>query len=135
MTRSTLHCALPVIELLQTKWENLAKNKKYAPVKAGLEKGLDTFKKYYRKMDDTDLYTIIHILNPGLKMKYMENKWDKEYVDKALEMLKAMVCTLTSLLVGGAVLTSCPLISSPSTARGIMKQCQLVRQSLRTPHV
>ncbi len=108
MTRSTLHCALPVIELCRPSGKIWLRIKKYAPVKAGPREGLDTFKKYYRKMDDTDLYTIIHILNPGLKMKYMENKWDKEYVDKALEMLKAMVCTLTSLLVGGAVLTYLP---------------------------
>ena len=49
----TLWKTLPVMEVLQTKWEHMAKQPKYIRVCEGIEKGLHILNKYYQATDKT----------------------------------------------------------------------------------
>ena len=49
---------LPVLEKLQSKWGEMAKDPRYEPVKAGLQSGITNLAKWYQKVDATDAYFI-----------------------------------------------------------------------------
>ena len=57
---STIHMVFPLIEKVQSDWENRCLNPVYAPVKHALEAGLKNMSKWYRKADDTLIYFIFH---------------------------------------------------------------------------
>ena len=46
--------------MLQTRWEELLEDPRYAPVHDALTAGLKNAKKWYRKADDTSIYFISH---------------------------------------------------------------------------
>jgi hypothetical protein len=49
---------IPTLECLQKNWETLANAPKFAPVKNGIEKGLEKLQKWYMATDQTDIYFI-----------------------------------------------------------------------------
>lgn len=91
-TRPTLLRALPALEFMQEKWEAMSKLRKYAPVADGLKCGLENLRKWYKNMDDTDIYMISVILDPGIKMEYFKVHWDEDYLEEGLGILNKVVC-------------------------------------------
>lgn len=49
---------IPSLEFLQESWENMTEASKFTDLQAPIEKGLDNLRKWYRKVDDTDVYFI-----------------------------------------------------------------------------
>lgn len=94
-TRPSILRALPALEFMQEKWETMAKIEKYKPVVKGLENGLANLGKWYRNMDDTDIYFISLILDPGIKMEYFKTHWDRDYLDKGTRTLNAVASIYT----------------------------------------
>ena len=90
---SLLH-ALSVLEFMQEKWETMAKLPKYAPVTNGLDRGLNNLRKWYKNMDDTDIYFISLILDPGIRMEYFKVHWDDEYLERGMDILNKVVSIL-----------------------------------------
>ena len=54
----TLQQTLPVLEFMQEKWEQMAREEKYERIKDGIESGLRNLRKWYRSTDETDIYFI-----------------------------------------------------------------------------
>nr|VWP01648.1 Uncharacterized protein [Ganoderma boninense] len=78
-TRSpTLHQVIPVLENLATRWEVKAKNTKFEPFHDALEKGLAKINKYYKKLDNTDVYILALLLHPYYKPDYIESEWGSQ---------------------------------------------------------
>lgn len=50
--------AIPFLEFLQTRWEALLRKDEFAPVHDGIRAGLKNLQKWYRKLDDTDVYFV-----------------------------------------------------------------------------
>ena len=95
-----------MLELLMSEWEDLLDDVEYEPVHDALKAGISLLEKYYRRADDTDVYFIAHgkflslrsdyrlnllVLDPVLKLEYLNATWDQEYLDKGMEQLKAQV--------------------------------------------
>ena len=49
---------IPVLESLATCWEAKAKNPKFEVFHDALKKGLAKINKYYKKLDNTDVYIL-----------------------------------------------------------------------------
>ncbi|KAM5530832.1 hypothetical protein V8D89_015500 [Ganoderma adspersum] len=78
-TRSpTLHQVIPVLESLAMCWEAKARDPKYQVFHEALEKGLTKINKYYRKLDNTDVYILALLLHPYYKLDYIEMEWGGE---------------------------------------------------------
>ncbi|KAI1796502.1 hypothetical protein LXA43DRAFT_879770, partial [Ganoderma leucocontextum] len=71
----TLHQVIPVLETLASCWEAKAQDAKYAAFHAALEKGLAKINKYYKKLDNTDVYILALLLHPYYKLDYIEEQW------------------------------------------------------------
>ena len=54
----TVWKTIPTLECLQQNWETLANTPKFAPVKHGIEKGLEKLKKWYMATDQMDIHFI-----------------------------------------------------------------------------
>jgi hypothetical protein len=54
----TVWRTIPTLECLQQNWETLANTQKFAPVKHGIDKGLEKLQKWYMATDQTDIYFI-----------------------------------------------------------------------------
>ena len=99
-----------MLELLMSEWEELIDNPEYEPVREGLQAGVMLLEKYYRRTDDTDVYFIAHgkiieyyllfiwyiydmllVLDPVLKLQYLNVAWDKKYLTAGVESFKAQV--------------------------------------------
>ena len=90
---------LPTLELMQEKWEALLESPKHQPVHEGIERGLDNLHKWYRKTDDTDIYFIALVLDPGIKLEYFNTHWEKDYLKKGIQNLEQVVCRKFFLLL------------------------------------
>ena len=90
-TRPTAYRAFPVIESMQQKWERMVKNPRYQRIALALQAGLDNLCKWYRALDDSNLYFICLVLDPRLKMAYFERHWEVKYLDAGKESLKKTV--------------------------------------------
>jgi hypothetical protein len=83
-TRPTVYHAFPVIEFMQQMWEAMAKESKYAPVADALEAGLDNLRKWYKSLDESNMYFICLVLNPRVKMAYFQQHWEEIYLDAGM---------------------------------------------------
>jgi hypothetical protein len=54
----------PLVEMLQSKWDDLSESKQHEPVHEALAAGLKNMSKWYRKADDTSIYFVSHGENP-----------------------------------------------------------------------
>ena len=54
----TVWRALPVLEFMQESWENMARHDRFEDVTDAIEAGLANLRKWYRKVDDTNVYFI-----------------------------------------------------------------------------
>jgi len=104
-----------MLELLMSEWEDRLEQEEYEPVHDALRAGIKLLEKYYRRADDTDVYFIAHgmmhtamstvshirlVLDPVLKLGYLESAWEQEYLDKGMECFKSRVGFLFSMPVG-----------------------------------
>lgn len=98
-----------MLELLMSEWEDRLEKEEYEPVHGALHAGIELLEKYYRRADDTDVYFIAHgttrttistvshvclVLDPVLKLGYLEAAWDQEYLDKGMECFKSQASLL-----------------------------------------
>ena len=109
----TCHKVYPILETLQSDWEDLLDNFDYEPVHPALEAGLENMRKWYRKTDDTSIYFVSHgkimlffafhsegthvelpVLNPTCKFTYIEAAWDAVYFDDAIDRLCKIVSSI-----------------------------------------
>lgn len=54
----TVSRTIPVLEFLQQSWENMAKLPKFREMRKPIEAGLENLKKWYCRVDDTDVYFV-----------------------------------------------------------------------------
>ena len=54
----TVWRTIPVLEYLQETWQNMARSSKFDSLTWAIDAGLDNLCKWYRKVDDTDVYFI-----------------------------------------------------------------------------
>ena len=93
-----------MLELLMSEWEDLLEDPEYHPVHDALRAGIALLEKYYRRADDTDAYFIAHgqliysfcrlsycliVLDPVVKLDYLNITWDKQYLECGMDQLKA----------------------------------------------
>lgn len=101
---------LPILETLQTSWEQMLADPQFAPVHAGLEHGLANLRKWYKKTDETDIYFVCMrtssrwlmphasasdlspVLDPTVKLEYFKEEWDESWINMHLDRFKKKVC-------------------------------------------
>jgi hypothetical protein len=60
-----MYRAVPALEMLQDKWERMSRNRRFEPVHSAIHAGLKNVRKWYKKMDDTDVY----VVTMGMRLK------------------------------------------------------------------
>ena len=65
----TCYKVFPLVEMLQSKWDDLSESEWYEPVYEALAAGLKNMAKWYCKADDTSIYFISHGETPTLFFK------------------------------------------------------------------
>jgi len=97
--------AIPSLELFMSKWEALAET--HPKLEPFIEAGLAKAREYYTKMDLTQAYVIamgehpfpfyyavllmnfdLLVLNPVIKMTWIQNQWGSRYIGMAERMVK-----------------------------------------------
>ncbi|THG95518.1 hypothetical protein EW026_g6148 [Hermanssonia centrifuga] len=78
-TYSTVWRAIPTLECLQERWETMAKQPKFASIKFAIDAGLEKLRKWYKAIDDSDMYFICLALDPTYKVEYTKRNWDDRY--------------------------------------------------------
>ena len=113
----------PTLEMLMSNWENLLDNDEFEPFYDALCAVVKLLEKYYQHADDTDAYFISHsllllfiitaivnsyffVLDPTMKLTYLDAAWKQEYIDMGMVCLKKRVCN-------SIIQTSYHLISVP----------------------
>ena len=102
--------AIPTFEMFMTVWENLANKKQH--LKRYINIGLEWATKYYVKMDNTCAYIIVMceycstlyfvdhdlfiivVLNPSIKLTWIWEHWEEEYIVDAEEKVQLIVSPL-----------------------------------------
>lgn len=105
----TCYKVFPLVEMLQSKWDDLLENEQYEPVHEALAAGLKNMAKWYRKADDTSIYFISHgedpchptlflllrlilvVLDPTWKLSYVQVAWHDEFVEDNMNRLREIV--------------------------------------------
>jgi hypothetical protein len=59
-TKATVAKAIPTLEWLQTRWEQMAKHGRYRSLAPAIRAGLANLLKWYRELDASDAYAICH---------------------------------------------------------------------------
>ena len=90
-TRPTVYRAFPVLEFMQQRWETMVKQPQYAKIVPALKAGLQNLRKWYRSLDNTNIYFICLVLDPRVKMAYFDTHWEEEYLDIGKDGLERMV--------------------------------------------
>jgi hypothetical protein len=57
-TEATVAKAVPILELLQTRWEQMVKHERYRSLAPAIRAGLDSLRKWYNELDVSDAYII-----------------------------------------------------------------------------
>lgn len=79
--------------MIQDQWEKKLTNPLFKSVHTAIEAGLKNVRKWYRRMDDTDVYILTMVLNPVIKLAFIRVSWDAKYVELAEKVLeKAVSC-------------------------------------------
>jgi hypothetical protein len=59
-TEATVTKAVSTLEWLQTRWEQMAKHRRYRSLAPAIRAGLDNLCKWYKELDASDAYVICH---------------------------------------------------------------------------
>lgn len=102
--------AIPSFEMFMTKWEVLAE--KHPRLEQWIRTGLEWATSYYARMDRTQSYVVamrksidlqmllsrsdadpsrLLVLNPTIRMKWIRQHWDPDYIVDAEHKIKALV--------------------------------------------
>jgi hypothetical protein len=73
--------------VIQDKWEKHRANPAFRQLHSAIEAGLQNIRKWYRRMDDTDVYILAMVLNPVLKMNFIKATWEPYYVKLATDII------------------------------------------------
>ena len=122
-----------MLELLMSEWEDRLEQAEYEPVHDALHAGIKLLEKYYRRADDTDVYFIAHgmmhaamnsamshiclVLDPVLKLGYLEATWDQEYLDKGMECFKSQVVFIRQLALPWSNFHVCSFLFTKKNTR------------------
>jgi hypothetical protein len=110
---AVLLCAISDFEKFMTKWEKLGTQ--HEVVRFWTEISLDWAKKYYKQMDETDVYVItmckfycrrltaliassILVLNPSMCFSWIEKEWEAEYIQDSKNKILNLVSTINHLI-------------------------------------
>jgi hypothetical protein len=94
-----------------TRWENMAAQDKFEPIKDAIEAGLRNIVKWYRRTDETSIYFVAHgsvacssflpsyllnmvlylVLNPTIKDRYLRAAWEDQYVEAGMARFRKIV--------------------------------------------
>lgn len=85
--------------MIQDQWEKKLTNPVFRSVRAAIEAGLTNIRKWYRRMDDTDVYILSMVLNPVIKLAFIRVSWDNEYVKSAEEVVNKAVSNFFRLWI------------------------------------
>ncbi|EJF60759.1 hypothetical protein DICSQDRAFT_170902 [Dichomitus squalens LYAD-421 SS1] len=78
-TRSpTLHQVIPTIERLVSKWEKKSQDPDYGLFHDALKAGLSKLDKYYKRLNNADVYILALLIHPYYKFEYIEHQWGGE---------------------------------------------------------
>jgi hypothetical protein len=103
----TVWRVIPVLEYLQQTWQNMASSSKFNDFSTAINCGLDNIRKWYHKIDETDVYFICLgmcciyyynalsnvlpyyvALDPNYKVAYAKGKWEPHDFDEGLRCLQ-----------------------------------------------
>ncbi|PSS37546.1 hypothetical protein PHLCEN_2v622, partial [Hermanssonia centrifuga] len=76
---STVWRTIPTLECLQERWEIMVKEPKFAKISFAIEAGLEKLRKWYKAVDDSDMYFICLALDPTYKIEYTKQNWDNHH--------------------------------------------------------
>lgn len=86
----TIHKVFPLLEKLQSDWEDLLNDDEYEPVHHAIETGLKNVQKWYKETNDTSMYFISHVLDPTRKRRYLDVAWEPEWIERGMKRLRAI---------------------------------------------
>jgi hypothetical protein len=113
----TISFALPYFEMFLTAWESLSH--KHPHLKPWIDVGIEWAKTYYERMDltrayvvsmgkqifylETELFLILSsvtmlVLNPSVRMSWIQNNWDEAYIKRAETIFKELVSCYLNIL-------------------------------------
>ncbi|KAG1827950.1 ribonuclease H-like domain-containing protein [Suillus subalutaceus] len=84
----TVWRAIPVLEYLQQTWQNMAGSSKFDDFSSAINSGLDNIRKWYHKIDETDVYFVCLVLDPNYKVAYAKGKWEPHDFDEGMRSLR-----------------------------------------------
>ena len=113
---------------MQQRWEAMTKEPKYASVADALEAGLNNLRKWYRSLNDGNMYFICLVLDPRVKMAYFQRHWEKKYLNDGVQILNKTVQSFSLFLLKS---TWVDLIKSSST--NIMISTSLPQSLMQFP--
>jgi hypothetical protein len=111
-TMPVLCGSIASFELLMTKWERLGEE--HPELRYWTRIGLHWAQKYYKRMDNTDAYVIAmsksprsdysvidshnghstsKVLNPSIRMSWIQREWDLDYIERAKTAMLDLVST------------------------------------------
>lgn len=105
----TVWRVIPVLEYLQQTWQNMADSSKFDAFSTAINCGLDNIRKWYHKIDETDVYFIclgtcciydndllsnvlfyyvLLALDPNYKVAYAKGKWEPRDFHEGMKCLQ-----------------------------------------------
>ena len=60
-----------------------------APYQAALDASWEKLCKYYKLTDNSPVYIVAAVLDPRMKYKYFEHRWDKEWLPGVMEKMRS----------------------------------------------
>lgn len=88
-------------EQLMTDWEQYGDT--HNVLKPWTEIGLESAKKYYTRMDDTDAYVVTMFLNPAVRFSWIKGEWEDHYIKRAKNTIITLVRTIYNIYAFNSV--------------------------------
>jgi len=80
---------IPSLEFLVKRWETMASQPRFRDVREAITEGVQNFKKWYQKVDETsDAYFICLVLDPNVKDLYCRRRWEPEQYQAGMKRLE-----------------------------------------------
>jgi hypothetical protein len=69
----------------------MAAHPKFSEISDAINAGINNLNKWYRKIDDTDVYFICLALDPKWKLAYAHTKWETSHYEEGVKQLESVV--------------------------------------------
>ena len=126
--------AISGFEMFMSEWERLGDQ--HEILRLWTEIGLHWAKKYYVRMDETDVYVvamckfhmICHrsgyqlrptVINPAVRFSWIDEEWDNIYIEKS----KNIILNLVSTSIGSLCATNISRTDAPVPLSGFVQAC------------